>query len=177
MYSLITERLSLREVTASDLENIHGLFLLPETDYYNALGIPESIDFTRDYINNWIVHQQKNPRTLYPFVIEAKDSNQFIGLIGLIMGKPKYRNAEAWFKIHKDQWGQGYATEAFKCLIAFGFHDLGLHRIEAGCAIENIASSKVIQKAGLTLEGINRKLLPHQGGWLDCYSFAILEED
>lgn len=177
MLSLSAQRISLREITESDLENIHALFLLPETDFYNALGIPESIDFTRDYINNWIFNQQKKPRTLYPFVIETKDTNQFIGLIGLIIGKPKYRNAEAWFKLHVNHWGNGYATEAFKRLIQFGFEELNLHRIEAGCAVENTASQKVILKAGLKHEGTNRQLLPHQGGWLDCYSYAILEED
>ena len=177
MLSLSTQRLSLREILASDLEAIHELLSLPETDFYNALGIPETIETTQGYVNNWIDHQKKNPRTLFAFAIREKDTNHFLGLISLNLGKPKYRNADVWFKIHKDHWGNGFATEAFKRLIQFGFEELKLHRIEAGCALENKASSRVIEKAGLTLEGICRKLLPHQGGWLDCYSYAILEED
>lgn len=177
MIHLTTERLLLREVVDSDLENIHALLSLPETDFYNALGIPETIETTQGYVDNWITHQKKEPRTLFAFAVEEKKTNQFLGLISLNLGKPKYRNADVWFKIHKDHWGNGYATEAFKRLIQFGFEELNLHRIEAGCAIANIASQKVILKAGLKHEGTNRQLLPHRGGWLDCYSYAILEED
>ncbi len=175
--NLQTERLTIREINHSDLNAIHELLSLPETDFYNALGLPESIETTQGYVENWIDHQKKNPRTLYAFTIEKKEPKQFLGLIALTLGKPKYRNAEVWFKIHVEQWRQGFATEAFQCIINFGFHELGLHRIEAGCAVENLASRKVIEKAGLTLEGTNRKLLPHGDGWLDCNSYAILEED
>lgn len=174
---LQSARLTLREIQPTDLEDIHALLSLPETDFYNALGIPESIETSQGYVDKWITQQKNDPRTLFAFSIEEKRSNQFLGLISLNLGKPKYRNADVWFKIHKDHWGNGYATEAFKRLIQFGFEELKLHRIEAGCAIENKASSRVIEKAGLTLEGTCRKLLPHQGGWLDCYSYAILEED
>ncbi len=59
----------------------------------------------------------------------------------------------------------------------FGFNDLKLHRIEAGCAVENIASSKVLEKVGMTKEGIKRKILPIRGEWKDNYFYAILEED
>ncbi len=177
MIPLTTERLSLREIVASDLNAIHALLSLPETDFYNALGIPMTIEITQGYIDNWVNHQQKDPRILYAFTIENKEPKQFLGLIALTLGKPKYRNAEVWFKIHVEHWRKGFATEAFKELIRFGFNDLRLHRIEAGCAVENIASSKVIEKAGLTLEGTSRKLLPHMEGWLDCYTYAILEED
>ncbi len=174
--NLKTERLSLREIASSDLDAIHELLSLPETDFYNALGLPENINITKGYLDNWINNQSEQPRTLYVLVIEDQISNNFLGLIALTLGKPKYRNAEAWFKLHVNHWGKGYATEAFKRLIDFGFDDLNLHRIEAGCAVENKASSKVIEKASLRLEGTSRKLLPHRGGWLDCYSYAILEE-
>lgn len=59
----------------------------------------------------------------------------------------------------------------------FGFNDLKLHRIEAGCAVENIASSKVLEKVGMTKEGMKRKKLPIRGEWKDNYLYAILEED
>jgi [ribosomal protein S5]-alanine N-acetyltransferase len=54
---------------------------------------------------------------------------------------------------------------------------LRLHRIEAGCAVENIPSIKVLEKAGMTREGLKRKKLPIRGEWKDNYFYAILEED
>ena len=49
--------------------------------------------------------------------------------------------------------------------------------MEAGCAVENIASSKVLEKVGMTREGMKRKKLPIRGQWKDNYFYGILEED
>ncbi len=69
------------------------------------------------------------------------------------------------------------ATEALERIIQFGFEDLKLHRIEAGCAVNNIASYKVMEKCGMIREAHRRKLLPLKSGWSDNYEYAILEED
>jgi ribosomal-protein-alanine N-acetyltransferase len=95
----------------------------------------------------------------------------------LNLGKVNYRTTEVWFKIHKDFWRKGYTTEALTKLLDFGFNDLKLHRIESGCAVENIASSKVLEKAGMKREGMKRKKLPIRGEWKDNYFYGILEED
>ena len=113
----------------------------------------------------------------YIFCLNLADTNEFIGLIALNIGKRNYKTAEVWYKIHLDHWRQGYATEALTKLIDFGFNELKLHRIEAGCAVENIASSKVLEKVGMTKEGIKRKKLPIRGEWKDNYFYAILDED
>jgi len=55
--------------------------------------------------------------------------------------------------------------------------ELQLHRIEAGCSVDNIASSKVLEKVGMTREGMKRKKLPIRGEWKDNYFYAILEDD
>jgi [ribosomal protein S5]-alanine N-acetyltransferase len=62
-------------------------------------------------------------------------------------------------------------------LLDFSFNILKLHRIEAGCAVENTASIKVLEKAGMTREGMKRKKLPIRGDWKDNYFYAISEED
>lgn len=92
-------------------------------------------------------------------------------------GKEKYNNAEVWFKIHPHFWNKGYGTEALKGMITFGFDHLKLHRIEAGCATENTASVKVIEKAGMLREAHTRQLLPLKSGWADNYGYAILSTD
>ena len=106
-----------------------------------------------------------------------RDTNTFAGLIALVKGKANYRIAEVWFKTLPTFWNQGYTTEALGELLRFGFTDLNLHRIEAGCAVENIASIKVLEKAGMIREGLKRKLLPIRGQWFDGYLYAQLEDD
>lgn len=89
----------------------------------------------------------------------------------------RFRCAEVWFKIHFNEWRNGYATEALSRVLDFGFAELKLHRIEAGCAVENIASVKVLENAGMTREGMKRKVLPIRNEWVDAYSYGILREE
>lgn len=174
---LQTNRLNLRQFLVTDLDKIHELLSLPETDQFNTLGIPPTIKATQGIVNEWLMEQDAIPRTSYIFCIDNNEINQFIGLIALNLGKPNFRTAEVWYKIHVDFWRQGYATEALNKLLKFGFNELKLHRIEAGCAVENIASGKVLEKVGMIKEGIKRKKLPVRGEWKDNFFYAILEED
>lgn len=172
-----TSRLLLRDIVLHDLRDIHSLLSLPETDRYNALGIPESIAITSGWVDAWINAQSIAPRTSYTFCVTHKETEEFIGLIALMSGKANYRNAEVWFKTLPKYWNHGYTTEALGGLLRFGFTELNLHRIEAGCAVENAASIKVLEKAGLMRDGLKRKLIPIRGQWTDAYSYALLEED
>jgi len=172
---LHTERLILRSIQLEDLEKIHDLHSQRETDEFNTLGIPRSINETETVFLDWI--KESNNRSLWVFAIELTQGNAFVGLIGLKCGRPKFRQAEVWFKIFKDHWNRGYTTEALTRVLEFGFVDLSLHRIEAGTAVENIGSIRVLEKAGMTREGQKRKVLPLKKGWSDNYIYAILEDD
>lgn len=172
---LKSERLNLRLINLSDLEAIHELHGLAETDRFNALGIPENIENTKLIIEPWIAENQKTKPQIFTFAIESQ--NQFIGLIALNLGKEKHKSAEVWYKLHTNFWNKGYATEALKAIINFGFNDLKLHRISAGCAVENIGSIRVLEKVGMTLEGRKRQNLPLKTGWSDNFEYAILETD
>lgn len=175
--SLKTKRLTLRLFVESDLEAIHVLQSIPEVDRYNTLGIPKDFDETKKMMQPLLEANQKDDIDNYTFVIEQKNDNQFVGLIALRLGSKKYNSAEVWFKLNPIFWGQGYATEALDKVLDFGFEKLDLHRIEAGCAVDNTASYKVLEKVGMKPEGRRRKTLPLKAGWSDNFEFAILETD
>lgn len=168
-----TERLLIRPISENDIENIHHLHSLTETDEFNTLGIPKDISETKKIVESWILDTNKS----YTFAIELKQENEFIGLIGIKLGKEKYKNAEVWFKLDSKFWNKGYATESLKRIIAFGFEELNLHRIEAGCAVANTGSIHVLEKVGMLREAHTRKLLPLKSGWSDNYGYAILSTD
>ncbi len=174
---LHSQRLRLRPINTNDIEAVHALHSMPQTDAFNTLGIPDSIHTTEQIVNGWLMQQQENPVRLLVYCIELAAAKQFIGLIGLIAGKPNYYSAEVWYKIHPDYWRNGYATEALILLLDFCFAELKLHRVEAGCAVENTASARVLEKAGLSKEGTLRKKIPIRGEWKDNFQYAILEED
>jgi RimJ/RimL family protein N-acetyltransferase len=172
-----TARLKLVGLTLADLEDIHQLHSLPETDEYNTLGIPDTIHTTESLLKEWIEQQKIVPRKSYIFCISLSDTNQFVGLIALTLGKINFKIAEVWYKIFPNYWRQGFATEALTQILNFSFTDLELHRIEAGCAVGNIASIKVLEKVGMTREGSKRKILPIRGSWTDNFFYAILDTD
>lgn len=173
---LKTEHLLLRELTTADAELVHALHSIPEVDEYNTLGIPATLAETEALLNGWIAMQHESPQKKYVFMI-VSDQDEFVGLFGLNIGETKYSRAEVWYKLHPSFWGRGYATEALKAVLHFVFNTLGLHRIEAGCATQNVASARVLEKAGFIREGTHRGILPIRGAWVDNYSFAILEKD
>ncbi len=172
---LFTNRLQLRIVVSSDLIQIHQLLSFPEVDQYNALGIPTNKEVTQVYLDEWI--ESFSMRKEFVFSIFLQSTDDFIGLISLRIGNPKYNIGSIWYKLHPEFWAKGYATEAVKKVLQFGFEKLELHRIEAGCAVDNIGSIRVLEKCGMIKEGHKRKVLPLKTGWSDNYEYAILEED
>ena len=175
--TLYTERLQFELITDSDLEFIHDLLSKEETDRYNALGIPKSAEETATWITPWIKENQQNPIANHTWLIQDLTTSENIGLFGLKRSNNKYRRGEVWYKIHPDQWNKGYATESLKCVLDFSFETCKLHRIQAGCAVDNLASIRVLEKVGMIKEGRGREILPLKSGWSDNFEFSILESD
>jgi ribosomal-protein-alanine N-acetyltransferase len=175
--NLKTERLNLRPISESDFENVYDLQSLEETAKYNTSKVPENISETKITVGNWILENIKEETKKFTFAIDLVNNKKFIGLIGINLGKEHYKNAEVWFQLDYIFWNKGYATESLKKIIEFGFETLKLHRIEAGCAIDNIGSISVLEKVGMLREAHTRKLLPLKSGWSDNYGYAILETD
>ncbi|UQD57009.1 GNAT family N-acetyltransferase [Flavobacterium sp. K5-23] len=174
---LLSKRLTLRLVDFSDLNAIHILHCLPETDEFNTLGIPENIEQTKTILESWVLANEQEEILSYTFAIETIKENIFIGLFGLKLWASKHRRGEVWYKLHSDHWGNGYATESLNLILDFGFNSLNLHRIQAGCAVDNPGSIKVLEKAGMIREGRGRQLLPLKSGWSDNFEYSILETD
>ena len=106
-----------------------------------------------------------------------KESGTFVGLAGLSLSYDKFKLGEIYYKLLPDHLGIGYATEVSKALIKSGFEDFKLHKVEAGVATENLKSIRVLEKSGMTREGLRRKILPIRGEWKDNYHYAIVEDD
>ncbi len=175
--NLKSTRLLLSPVVYTDLTAIHELHSRPETDQYNTLGIPENVSETEALLIQWLLKPEQGDPQKFILKVERLKDQAFIGLIALNLGRPKFKIAEIWYQYFAEFWNQGYATEALLKILDFGFNDLGLHRIEAGCAVDNIGSIRVLEKAGMLREGRKRKVLPLKDGWSDNYHYAILSSD
>ncbi|RBL89780.1 GNAT family N-acetyltransferase [Chitinophaga flava] len=175
--SIQSSSLLIRDFSKNDWEALHRLYMMPETVRYNPSGYPENESVTKALVDEWSAQQQAAEREKYTAAIINKADNNFVGVISLDLGETKYRKGEVWYKLLPEWWGRGYATEAMNCMLAFGFGPLKLHRIECGCSIQNIGSYRVMEKVGMTREGIKRKVLPLEDGWHDAYVYGILASE
>ncbi len=87
------------------------------------------------------------------FAVELLDSNQFIGFTGLAIPDfiPELMpSVEIGWRLARDAWGNGYATEAAKASLEFGFESCALKRIISIHQLGNDASARIMQKLGMS---------------------------
>ena len=174
---LETIRLKILQIEGHDLQEIHNKNLIFEVAEFNTIGIPKNIQETEALIVSVIQDKLNEERKRYGWVIRIKETDEFIGEIGIILSEKRFNKAEIYYSFLPRYWGKGYATEAVKSIINFGFQELKLHRMEAGVATENMRSIKILEKIGMRREGLKRKILPIRGEWKDNYHYALLEND
>ena len=112
----------------------------------------------------------------FTFAIIDKSADEFVGAMG-IHPEEKHRAAEVGYWIGKPFWGRGLATAALRLIIQFGFEQLGLNRIQAGHFRQNTASGRVMQKANMRYEGLQRQGMYHRETYKDVVYYAILRQD
>ena len=112
----------------------------------------------------------------FTFAIIDTSSDAFVGAMG-IHPKGEHHAAEVGYWIGKPFWGRGLATAALRRIIQFGFEQLGLNRIQAGHFRHNMASGRVMQKANMRYEGVQRQGMYHREQYKDVVYYAILRED
>ncbi|MGN6032239.1 MAG: GNAT family N-acetyltransferase [Thermomicrobiales bacterium] len=107
------------------------------------------------------------------WAIVTPEDDRVIGAIALHL-TPKHRRAEIGYWLAVPWWGQGVMTDAARTVIAYGFEALGLHRIQATCLPHNVGSYRVMEKAGMTFEGVLRDYVIHGDGHADIAMYAIV---
>jgi len=114
---------------------------------------------------------------LKSFVIEKKDRT-IIGEIGHFYAlHPMWKTLEIGYSIIPSERGKGYCTEAAQIMVDYPFLSKDAACIQATTHCENIASQKVLQKAGFKKEGTMRKRANVRGEWRDITLFSILREE
>ena len=174
MRLLTTARLHLRDYEADDWRRVHEYASHAEVCRYMDWG-PNSADDTREFIRSTMESRRESPRRQYAFALTLQSDGTLIGDCGLDL-HPHAQGALGYC-LHPDFWGQGYASEAARALCGMGFRALGLHRIYATCRPENPASARVMEKVGMTREGLLREHLHYKGQWQSSYLYSILAEE
>jgi len=178
MLKLVGDRIILRDQIADDLDAMHEWLADPETSQFLSWAT-RSKEETWLHLAEGIREQSKETRQKYYLTVVLKDEGTVIGDSGIEVKKrgPGGGEGEIGYFLIKRYWGRGYATEAARLVIAYGFSHLGLHRITASCLAANVASERVMQKCGMVKEGVLRKSDFRLGEWQDRLVYSILREE
>jgi len=119
----------------------------------------------------------ETPNELKPFIIEMKDGSKIGFIAHFCVLHVANKQLEIGYSLVPSARGKGCCTEAVKILVDYLFLSKDIGRIQAQTDPGNVASQKVLEKAGFKKEGILRKTFFTRGEWRDAYIYSILREE
>ena len=169
--SIETRRLLLRALKMSDTDDIFEYASDPEVSKHTFWDTHKSIEDTQRFISQQISSNSAC------WGIVHKEDKRVIGTCYLHSFDAKHGRAEIAFYLSRKYWGKGYATEAVRQVILFTFENWELNRIGGTCMSENVASGRVLEKVGMTFEGILRKHSYARDKFHDLVVYSILRDE
>jgi len=153
---LETERLRIRPYRDDDATPLHEVFESPEVMKWTPSAPSKDVAETAQRLARTVAFTARQPPGMGLWALELKSSFEFLGQVGLFPVEGKGPEVEVAYELAPRVWGHGYATEAARALVDYGFGELGLRRIVALILPDNARSRNVASKSGLTLEGPGR---------------------
>ena len=164
-----TERLVLRPFVPEDAPAVYRLAGEREIAL-NTATIPHP--YTEEMAVKFIATHQDDYDANKSLTL-AIDDGELVGTIGLAF-TPDEDRAEIGYWIGVPYWGRGYASEAGRAVVRYGFEELGLNRIYAEVFSRNPASARVLQKIGMRHEGTHRAHIVKWGEAVDVEMYGVV---
>jgi ribosomal-protein-alanine N-acetyltransferase len=169
------ERICLRSIEESDLEQLHAIFSDPKVmRYWSTLPL-ESIEEARTLLKE--IQTGNQQRTMLKWGVALKATDIMIGTVTLFHLDQSQGRAEIGYAQARSYWGHGYIHEALQSLLTYAFEEMRLRRVEADVDPRNAASIKTLERLGFQKEGFLRERW-HVGGEIqDALFYGLLERE
>jgi len=169
------ERISLRSIEESDLDQLYAIFADPKVmRYWSTLPL-ESIEEARTLLKE--IQTGNQQRTMLKWGVALKPTDIMIGTVTLFHLEQLQGRAEIGYAQARTYWGQGYIHEALQSLLTYAFQEMKLRRVEADVDPRNGASIKTLERLGFQKEGFLRERW-HVGGEIqDALFYGLLERE
>ncbi|WP_432842652.1 GNAT family N-acetyltransferase [Dactylosporangium sp. CA-092794] len=165
-----TDRLVLREPTVADAADVLVFRGDAEVQRYNDDPL-QSLAECEAFVEYLAAETAAGLRRHWALELDGR----VIGLMGLHSWKPGHRRAELGYDLSRAHWGRGYAGEAGRAVLRFGFTAMRLHRIQAYTIADNDRSVRLLTGLGFTREGTLRECsLEDDGRYHDSVVFGLL---
>jgi RimJ/RimL family protein N-acetyltransferase len=173
---ILTDRLLLREFEESDAPAANAYERDPEVVRYQSRGT-RTLEESLEHIRSSMATAREQPRRIFDLAVVLREGGPLVGRAGLKVMDPEIREAALWYVLHPAHWGKGYIVEASRALLAFGFGELGLHRVFVDCDPRNLASLRVAEKLGMRREAHFVENVWIKGEWVGTVICAVLDRE
>lgn len=169
--TLETERLRLCQMTPEHAADMYEYSSDAEVTKYLTWSPHSSLKETERYLR--ILQRKYADGTFHDWGLVLKESGKFIGTCGYTSFDEKDNTAEVGYVLSKPYWGKGLAAEAVRTVMRFGFEVFGLDGFTAKYMEGNDASGRVMQKCGMTLEGVYRHSMYIKGEFKNIVVYRV----
>jgi RimJ/RimL family protein N-acetyltransferase len=173
VFSITTERLILDDVNEQDLADIQRMARDPNVMKYVLIWL-ENDDQIAEFLKHGTEESQRADRMDYVLAVRVPGTGEFAGLTFIEIDPELKSTAEVGCILLPAYWKTGYASEILRALLAFGFKELGLHRVYGKCDELNLASAHVMEKCGLRYEGTIREHVWLRDHWRSSQYYGML---
>lgn len=169
------DRVILRKMDRSFADDMFEYASNPAVTKYLTWDVHPNRRFSYNYLG--YVNSRYRTGEFFDWAITMRDSGKMIGTCGFTRFNFSSYSAEIGFVLNSKYWGYSIAPEAARRVIRFGFDTLELHRIEARYMENNIQSRRVMEKSGMTFEGIYRDMMLVRGQFVSVGVCSILRSE
>lgn len=168
---LRTARLLLRPFELTDVDDVWAYASDPEVARYRPLPDP----YTRNDAAEFVDRQMRTDWSISPeFAVVY--GRRVIGGISLHVN-PEHETAELGYLLGKRWWGRGLATEAARAVVDWGFPNFKLHKVYARAHVDNKPSWRVMERLGMTREGVLRSHWKMREEHVDLVYYGVLRDE
>ena len=175
MPTLRTERLVLRPMHITDAQDMYDYSRREEVTRFLLWSPHASLRTTSDYLR--YIESRYALGDFYDWAVIDRESQRMIGTCGFTKIDTANNSGEIGYVLNPDFHGRGFATEAARAALEFGFETMGLHRIEARFMKGNERSLRVMERLGMKFEGYHTDLIFVKGSYRTVGICAILKEE
>jgi ribosomal-protein-alanine N-acetyltransferase len=170
-----TKRLCLRKLSIDDARDVFHHWTGDSLIMWRN-GVHKSLEQTTKEMKKWIKCYEK--KEYYEWGIELKENHEIIGAICTINNDEETKSCEIAYNISKFHRNKGYMTETLFCILRFLINEIGYNRIRGGHFVDNPASGRVMEKAGMKYEGTLRQNGKNMNGDIvDSKIYSLIKDD
>uniref|UniRef100_A0AAU2JQZ7 GNAT family N-acetyltransferase n=1 Tax=Streptomyces sp. NBC_00049 TaxID=2903617 RepID=A0AAU2JQZ7_9ACTN len=172
--TLTTDRLVLRPHTPEDTAEVHAACQDPEIQRWIPVPVPYRREDAEEFVTETVARGWRDGDE-FNFAVRLAEDGPLVAALCVVARGPHAHEVGYWSTA--EHRGRGYMTEAVRAVTRWAFTEMGCVRLVWRAGIGNTASRAVAEKAGFTVEGVQRAGMEHRGTLRDCWVGSLLPSD